>query len=141
MPTPYRFLALGPVISTIHNVETFPKRSQVSRQREILLAASLAVLRLFNDMKIPEPIAVESCNCDGEGIAWVVIRHIVKINRRRDAHADLLAVPGFQNQFNCFREKADSIRGNTSVFIGSLIRSCSEKLIDQVCNRGVNLDP
>jgi hypothetical protein len=92
-------------------------------------------------MKVPEPIAVESCNRDGERFAWVVVRHIVKINRRRDSHTDLLAVPGFQDLFNCFREKADSIRRNTSVFIGSLIRSCSEKLIDQVSIRRMNLDP
>jgi hypothetical protein len=52
----------------------------------------------------------------------------------------VLAVPGFQNPFNCFREKADSIRRNTSVFIGSLIRSCPEKLIDQVSIRRMNLD-
>jgi hypothetical protein len=51
------------------------------------------------------------------------------------------AIPDFQDTFNRFSEKADSIRRNTSIFIGSPIRSCSEKLIDQVSIRRMNLDP
>ena len=141
MPGSYCFLALEPVISAIHNVETFPKCSQVSRYREILLVASFAVLRPFHDVKVPEPKTVEFCNRDGEGFEWVVVRHIVKVNRWRDSHTDLLPVPNFQHLFDCFREKADSIRRNTSIFISSVIRSCSEKLIDQVSIRRMNLDP
>src|SRR5271165_3851581 len=92
-------------------------------------------------MKVPEPIAVESCNRDGEGFEWVVVRHIVKTTRRRDSHPHMPAIPDFQDALNCFTEKADSIRRNTSVFIGSPIRSCSEKLIDQVSIRRMNLNP
>ena len=81
----------------------------MSRQGDSLLAASFAVLRPFNDVEVPEPKVVESCHRDGKGFEGVVVPHIVKVNRRRDAHTDLLAVPGFQNLFDCFREKADSI--------------------------------
>jgi hypothetical protein len=53
----------------------------------------------------------------------------------------MAAIPDFQDVFDSFGEKADSIRRNTSIFIGSPIRSCSEKLIDQVSIRRMNLDP
>ena len=127
-------------ILVIHNVESFPKCSQASRHGEIVAAASFAVLRRFNDVEVPEPIAVESCNRGGEGFEWVVIRHIVETTGRRDSYADMIAIPGFQDAFHCFREKADSIRRNTSIFIGSPIRSCSEKLIDHA-SIATNLDP
>ena len=92
-------------------------------------------------MKVPEPIVVQFSNRDGEGVEWVVVRHVVKTTRRRDPHTHMRAIPDFEDAFDCFREKADSIRRNTSIFIGSLIRSCSEKLIDQVSIRSMNLDP
>src|SRR5271157_5286841 len=91
-------------------------------------------------MKVPEPIAVESCHRDGVGFEWVSVRHIVKAARRRDSYTHLPASPDFQDAFNCFSEKADSIRRNTPIFVGSPIRSCSEKLIDQVPIRRMNLD-
>ena len=93
----------------------------MSRHGEIRLAASFAVLRRFNNMKVPEPIAVESCNRDGEGFKWVVVRHIVKATRWRDSYTHLPAIPDFQDAFHCFSEKADSIRRNTSIFVRSLI--------------------
>src|SRR4051812_22517049 len=100
----------------------------MSRQGEIVLLASFAVLRHFNDVDVPEAIAVKSCNSDGEGFERIVVRHIVKINRRGDSHTDMPAVPSFKDVFDCFTEKADSVRRNTSIFIGSPIRSRSEKL-------------
>lgn len=72
---------------------------------------------------------------------WVVVVHIVEVNRRRDAHTDLLAVPGSEHLFDCFREKADSIRRSTPIFICSMVRPRSEKLIDQVSICRVNFDP
>src|SRR5271165_3784228 len=123
MPDPYCFLSPEPVISAIHHVETFPKCSQVSRQGEILLAASFAVLRRFNDVEVPKPVVVESVDRDGEGFERVVVTHIVETTRRRDSHSNMPAVPDFQDVFDRFREKADSIRRNTTIFIASPIRS------------------
>ncbi len=58
-------------------METPPKFS-VKRYCVIAhrVRAAASFLRRFNDMKVPEPIAVESSNRDGEGIEWVVVRHV-----------------------------------------------------------------
>ena len=68
---------------------------------------------------IPEPIAVESCNRDGEGFDRVVVRHSVKVIGRRYPYIDMTAFPDFQDAFNCLCEKADSIQRNASIFICS----------------------
>src|SRR5579863_4099857 len=104
----------------------------MSGHGEILCAASFAVLRRFNHMKVPEPIAVETCNRGGKGFEWVVVRHVVEAACGRDSHAHLPALPDLEHAFHGLKEKADSIRRRASIFVGSPIRSCSKKLIDQV---------
>jgi len=106
-----------------------------------LLAASGAVLRLLHDVEVTEPKVVEHSRCNGEGVEWIIVVHVVEVDGRRDSHTHLLAVPDFEHPFDCLLEKACSIRTGTSVIIGSPVRFCAEELIDQISIRRVNFDP
>ena len=50
---------------------------------------------------------VEFFHDDRKGFEWIGVRHVVEVNRWRDSHTDLPAVPKFEHRLDCFSEKAD----------------------------------